>query len=879
MAYDIIIGRDASDKERFGERGTIFLGKGYVKMGNYTSLSNKIWMDIARSHVVLVAGKRGSGKCLDGDTLITLADGLQIPIKDLENNKENILSLNERLKIEKNQKSDFFSRKTNRLIKLRLRSGKEIKLTPEHPLLTIKGWKEAQELKLGSRIATPRILPAFGDKEMPQHEIKLLAYLIAEGHTKKIVLFTNSDNKIVEDFRDSLNLFDQSLELIKEKEYHYRISCPKWKNKLIFHNLSRSSRGQFLKGIKNIYQKRSILQLLEREQLFGLLATQKYFSQNIMQLKKENLAIFLNRLFSCDGSIYRKKAGTGNLCWQISYSSSSEKMIRQVQNLLLRFGILSKLRKKKIRLKEKEFTSFELILSSDNVTKFIEQIGFYGRKEERAINAIIEMKPKTINPNIDTIPREVWDMYKPKNWAAIGRQIGYMHPKAMRERIYYAPSRNTLLQVAQAEQSNPLLLLAQSDIFWDEIISMEILDGEFNVYDICVTQNHNFVANDIIVHNSYSIGVIAEELAGLPPENAKNIASIIFDTMGIFWTMKYENEKEKPLLDSWGLKTKKLPVKVFVPFGKAGEYTSRGIPYDSTFALKSSELEAEDWIVLFNLEMTSLPGVLIERAISGLKESFRDFSLSDIQNSIINDSSASSETKEITLGLFKAAETWGIFSKSREGTEIRDIVNAGMTTVLDISVYSSVGAFNVRALVISLVSKKLFNSRMDSRRREELEALRHGQDYLSYKTEKKEPLVWIFIDECHEFLKKDEKTPATDALIQILREGRQPGISLVLATQQPGQIHRDAMTQSDIVLSHRVTSKQDMEALNEIMQTYVLESIRKQMDDLPSLKGSAIILDDNSERIYPVRIRPRFTWHGGESPASIKAEGKTEDNI
>src|SRR3989344_4538683 len=358
MAYDIIIGRDASDKERFGERGTIFLGKGYVKMGNYTSLSNKIWMDIARSHVVLVAGKRGSGKCLDGDTLITLADGLQIPIKDLENNKENILSLNERLKIEKNQKSDFFSRKTNRLIKLRLRSGKEIKLTPEHPLLTIKGWKEAQELKLGSRIATPRILPAFGDKEMPQHEIKLLAYLIAEGHTKKIVLFTNSDNKIVEDFRDSLNLFDQSLELIKEKEYHYRISCPKWKNKLIFHNLSRSSRGQFLKGIKNIYQKRSILQLLEREQLFGLLATQKYFSQNIMQLKKENLAIFLNRLFSCDGSIYRKKAGTGNLCWQISYSSSSEKMIRQVQNLLLRFGILSKLRKKKIRLKEKEFTSF-----------------------------------------------------------------------------------------------------------------------------------------------------------------------------------------------------------------------------------------------------------------------------------------------------------------------------------------------------------------------------------------------------------------------------------------------------------------------------------------------------------------------------------------
>jgi len=100
MSYDITIGRDTSDKKLFQERGLIYLGKGYVKMGQYTSLSNKIWMDIARSHVVMIAGKRGSGKCLHEDTLITLADGTQIPIKDLENNKEKIISLNEKLKIE-----------------------------------------------------------------------------------------------------------------------------------------------------------------------------------------------------------------------------------------------------------------------------------------------------------------------------------------------------------------------------------------------------------------------------------------------------------------------------------------------------------------------------------------------------------------------------------------------------------------------------------------------------------------------------------------------------------------------------------------------------------------------------------------------------------
>jgi hypothetical protein len=82
------------------------------------------------------------------------------------------------------------------------------------------------------------------------------------------------------------------------------------------------------------------------------------------------------------------------------------------------------------------------------------------------------------------------------------------------------------------------------------------------------------------------------------------------------------------------------------------------------------------------------------------------------------------------------------------------------------------------------------------------------------------------------------------------------------------------MTQSDTIIAHRVTSKQDLEALNYIMQSYLLESIKKYMDDLPSLKGSAIILDDNSERIYPMKIRPRFTWHGGEAPTAIKAEKK-----
>lgn len=371
---------------------------------------------------------------------------------------------------------------------------------------------------------------------------------------------------------------------------------------------------------------------------------------------------------------------------------------------------------------------------------------------------------------------------------------------------------------------------------------------------------------------SYTLGAIAEEISNLPADVSKNIASLMFDTMGIFWTMKYKNEKDRELLEQWELKSKSLPVKVFVPYGRVEDYKKKGIPLDATFALKASELEAEDWITVFNLEMTSLPGVLIERLINDLKMKKQNFTLEDVQKELEKDTKANKDTKDIVSALFRAAETWGIFSTTEEGTTVNDLITGGVTTVLDISVYSSIGAFNVRALVISLISRKIFKHRMDARKNEEIEAIQHGQEYLAYKAQMKDPLVWVFIDEVHEFLGKGEHSLATDALIQLLREGRQPGISLVMATQQPGKLQPDALTQSDIVISHRVTAKPDIDALNEIMQSYLLESIKQNMDNLPALKGSAILLDDNSERLYSMRVRPRFTWHGGEAPVAVKAE-------
>ncbi len=374
---------------------------------------------------------------------------------------------------------------------------------------------------------------------------------------------------------------------------------------------------------------------------------------------------------------------------------------------------------------------------------------------------------------------------------------------------------------------------------------------------------------------SYTLGVMAEALGDLGLEESGNIASLIFDTMGIYWTMKYKNVKDSNLLSTSGLEAKNVKTKIFAPFGYFQEYKDKGVEVDAEFAIKISELEASDWVNLFELKFTNPIAVLIESVITKLSISQKSFSFEDIYDSIRNTKNIEEKTKNAAIALFNAAETWKVFNE-KKGAAIKDLIEAGTTTVIDLSMYASLGAFNVRALIIGLVSKKIFNERMAARKEEEILAVQHGADYARYKIKREMPLVWIFIDEAHEFLPHESvgKTPASDALVQLLREGRQPGVSMVLATQQPGKIHTDAMTQSDIVISHRVTAKLDVDALNNVTQSYMKSDISTKLNKLPRLKGSAIILDDNSERIYPMRIRPRFTWHGGEAPMAIKKSEK-----
>lgn len=373
---------------------------------------------------------------------------------------------------------------------------------------------------------------------------------------------------------------------------------------------------------------------------------------------------------------------------------------------------------------------------------------------------------------------------------------------------------------------------------------------------------------------SYTLGVIAESMLDLPEEIRKNLSIIMFDTMGIYWTMKYPNKQDKELLKEWDLEAKPLNVNIFTPVGYYQQYKDQDIPTDFPFSIRTSELSAFEWSEVFEINPNTPIGSLIERVIETLKESKENYGIDDIIEAIQKDDRAPKEIKDAAENRFLSSKHWGLFSK--QGTLMEDLVIPGQITVLDVSCYTHIpGAQGLRGLVIGLVSQKMFTQRMIVRKTEEYESI-YRETHLIERDEeqKREPLIWLFIDEAHEFLPNVGKTIASQPLITVLREGRQPGISLVLATQQPGKIHTDVITQSDIVISHRLTAKIDTQALGAVMQSYMREGLDQQLNYLPRVKGAALIFDDNNEKIYPMRVRPRYTWHGGATPSVILKKKK-----
>jgi uncharacterized protein len=432
--------------------------------------------------------------------------------------------------------------------------------------------------------------------------------------------------------------------------------------------------------------------------------------------------------------------------------------------------------------------------------------------------------------------------------------------------------RGTLLK-----KKDTVLIVDNGMVREDTIEKLESTYHSGWVYDLTIPETQNFIANSIISHNSYTMGSIAEGLADLPSNIKQNLSIVLLDTMGIYWTMKYPNMQDAELVKKWGFDPKPLDVKIYTPSGFYYKYKEEGIPTDFPFAIRPIDVSANDWCHAFSLDTNSPEGVLITRSVQELSKG-KSFSIEDLIEHAKSDKESDRNTRSVVVNEFKKAQGWEIFSK--EGTPLKDIIAGGQVTVLDVSPYATMSSgWEIKALVVGLICRTLFNQRMLARKSEEFKNVDAAMHYFSKEKEEKmqEPLVWVAIDEAHEMLPHDGKTAASDALITILREGRQPGISLILATQQPAKIHTDVMTQSDTVLAHRLTARMDVDALGQLTQSYMQEGLAREIDMLPRLKGAAVLFDDANERIFPVQMRPRFTWHGGGSPTALSDKKNSAD--
>jgi uncharacterized protein len=358
---------------------------------------------------------------------------------------------------------------------------------------------------------------------------------------------------------------------------------------------------------------------------------------------------------------------------------------------------------------------------------------------------------------------------------------------------------------------------------------------------------------------SYTMGCMLEELTRLKPAIKKRLASVVIDTMGIFWTMSFQNTLEAKRLKSWDLSPTGLEIEVFVPNGKVEAYRKRKINV-KPFSIAIRELSGGQWCRIFNIEEISPLGTLLVRILESLRDGGYAYSFDEIIEKVSQDTRSDPASKGAAENYFKAVNSWGIFSK--EGTSLSEIISGGKIAVLDVSTLENE---NVCAAAVSILAGKLYEERLEARRVYEKKLMGEMIE------EDEFPMVWLFIDEAHIFVPSKTEGLASGVLInRCLRQGRQPGLSLVLATQRPAGLHSDVVSQSDLLICHRLTSSDDIQALETSRPLYMQESLEAYLKKMGSERGAALIVDDHSESVHLVRIRPRMSWHGGGEPAALE---------
>jgi len=318
--------------------------------------------------------------CLDGDEEVYLSDGSRLKMKDIDLLKnKNVLSISNIDKYNKNnavidvkkiKKSVYTGYK--KAYKLSLKNGTSIIATNNHPFFVKnKGWTALSDLIIGEdELMTVNFLPINGKKEIPENEVKILAYLIGNGCTKNpSVSFSSSNKKVLKEYEEACLLYPDIKHVRKVLK----------KNKKTFELITAIKKM----GNRFIKRENPIKTLCIKYGLYGKTALKKRIPAKIFQLNDNLLKIFISRLWATDGCIYARD----NESCCLVYSTSSPELALDVKNIMMYFNIPMRILERRTDYgftKGKKTNKGYQVYCGEQwaIKKFIEEIGIFGREEK-----------------------------------------------------------------------------------------------------------------------------------------------------------------------------------------------------------------------------------------------------------------------------------------------------------------------------------------------------------------------------------------------------------------------------------------------------------------------------------------------------------------
>lgn len=455
---------------------------------------NEMTMGMWPGTVTFFVARPGVGKCLRWDTpILDPTDGIYRQIRDVVQQGRAVLSRTNDGSIVPVLPNAFLYTGRKECLSIALASGRTLSGTPEHPVMTTDGWKRLDEIAVGGFVEAMRHVPEpLLPETPPDEEVILIAALLAEGgYTSDAISFTNQDRAIVSLVSHACERHGVELRKTKGmRKCEWKV-C--WKGEW---------RGRGPNPVRV---------LLDKYGCQHKLAKEKEIPDHVFSFSNEKLALFLGVLWGCDGYVDANDTGI---------TLASEQMVRQIQRLLLRFGVLSNVMYKAVRRDGRVFDSWRLRVYSSTLEQFRDSINPIVARKQRALD---KLKPS--NPNVDNVPMtellaaklkgfvsSLSSEERSRRYRAMESALGMTTPFSV-SHLYRrrTVSRRTFAAFVDAFEYEDGRSLLRNH--WDRVVAIS-RDGEQDVYDLTVNGTHSFVANDIVAHNTF-VAVIAGRHAWL----------------------------------------------------------------------------------------------------------------------------------------------------------------------------------------------------------------------------------------------------------------------------------------------------------------------------------------------------------------------------